>query len=321
MKIDPVVLFFVLGLTGGILKSDLELPKAFLEALTIFLLLALGLKGGVAIAKSSPATLILPAIALIVLALAITFLAFLILHYLGKLNRADAAATAAHYGSVSVITFVVAKTYLADIGVDFNDHMTFFLALLEVPALILAAIIGKQAGKQTNSTQSGSWGALIHEILFGKSVLLLIGGMLIGMIAGEAGTKPFAPLFFDLFKGVVCFLLMELGASTARQLPELRKSGVFLTAFGIAFPLLGAFLGALVAYFIGFSVGDQTLAAVLMASASYIAAPSAMRIALPESNLGLAIAPVVAITFPFNVIFGIPIYHQIAIFTRTLFGG
>ena len=172
-----------------------------------------------------------------------------------------------------------------------------------------------------SSAEKSSWGELIHEILFGKSVLLLMGGMMIGMIAGEAGTQAFAPLFFDLFKGVVCFLLMELGASTARQLPELRKSGVFLTTFGIAFPLFSACLGALVAYFIGFSVGDQTLVAVLMASASYIAAPSAMRIALPNANLGLAIAPVVAITFPFNVIFGIPLYHQIAIITRNLLGG
>ena len=316
MKIDPVVLFFVLGLVGGILKSDLELPKAFLEALTIFLLLALGLKGGVAIAKSSPAALVMPALALVVLALAITLLAFFILQYLGKLKRTDAAATAAHYGSVSVITFVVAKTYLADIGIAFNEHMTFFLALLEVPALILAATLGKES-----SAEKSSWGELIHEILFGKSVLLLMGGMMIGMIAGEAGTQAFAPLFFDLFKGVVCFLLMELGASTARQLPELRKSGVFLITFGIAFPLFSACLGAVVAYFIGFSVGDQTLVAVLMASASYIAAPSAMRIALPQANLGLAIAPVVAITFPFNVIFGIPLYHQIAIITRNLLGG
>ena len=316
MQFDPVVLFFVLGLVGGILKSDLELPKAFLEALTIFLLLALGLKGGVAIAKSSPAALIMPALALVILALAMTLLAFFILQYFGKLKRTDAAATAAHYGSVSVITFVVAKTYLADIGIAFNEHMTFFLALLEVPALILAASIGKES-----STQKSSWGGLINEILFGKSVLLLIGGMMIGMIAGEAGTQAFAPLFFDLFKGVVCFLLMELGATTARQLLELRKSGVFLITFGIAFPLFSACLGAVVAYFIGFSVGDQTLVAVLMASASYIAAPSAMRIALPQANLGLAIAPVVAITFPFNVIFGIPIYHQIAIFTRNLLGG
>ena len=315
MKIDPVVLFFVLGLVGGIVKSDLELPKAFLEALTIFLLLALGLKGGVAIAKSSPEALIVPALVLILLALFITFLAFSCLLYLGKLNRTDAAATAAHYGSVSVITFVVAKTFLDDSGIAYNDHMTFFLAMLEVPALILAALLGKAA-----SEKSSGWGKLIHEILFGKSVLLLIGGMLIGMLAGEAGIKPFAPLFFDLFKGVVCFLLMELGASTARQLPALRKSGAFLASFGILFPLFSATVASVVAVLLGFSVGDSTLVAVLMASASYIAAPSAMRIALPNANLGLAIAPVVAITFPFNVIFGIPIYYQIAIFVRSLIG-
>ena len=135
--------------------------------------------------------------------------------------------------------------------------------------------------------------------------------MLIGVFAGEDGVKPLAALFFDLFKGVVCFLLLELGVTTARQVPELRKSGKFLAVFGVLFPLMAAVLGAAIARLLGFNTGDQTLTAVLFASASYIAAPSAMRVALPHANLGLAIAPVVAVTFPFNVVFGIPIYHRV----------
>lgn len=305
MSLDPVVLFFVLGVIGGALKSDLELPKAFLEALTIFLLLSLGLKGGVAISKSDPVALVAPAMALIVGALALTMLAFITLRHLGRLSRIDAAATAAHYGSVSVITFVVAQAYLTRVGEAFSAHMSFFLAVLEVPALILAAALGKR-----EEASPGHWAEFTRELLFGKSVLLLLGGMVIGAFAGEAGVKPLAPLFFDLFKGVVCFLLLELGVTTARQFPELRKSGKFLAVFGVLFPVTAAVLGVTIARLLGFNTGDQTLTAVLFASASYIAAPSAMRVALPHANLGLAIAPVVAVTFPFNVVFGIPIYHR-----------
>jgi uncharacterized protein len=306
MPLDPVVLFFILGVVGGVLKSDLELPKAFLEALTIFLLLALGLKGGVAISKSDPTQLILPSLALIAGALLLAAIAFALLFRVGRLSRIDAAATAAHYGSVSVITFVVAQTYLAQIGVAFNAQMAFYLAVLEVPALILAAALGKR-----DEASPGHWAEFTRELIFGKSVLLLIGGMIIGAIAGEKGVAPFAPLFFELFRGVVCFLILELGVTTARQFPELRKSGVFLVVFGVLFPLAAALLGATIAKALGFTIGDQTLSAVLFASASYIAAPSAMRVALPHANLGLAIAPVIAITFPFNVIAGIPAYYRL----------
>jgi uncharacterized protein len=305
MPLDPVVLFFVLGVIGGLLKSDLELPKPFLEALTIFLLLSLGLKGGVAISKSDPTSLVVPALALIAGALVLALVAFVLLFRVGRLSRIDAAATAAHYGSVSVITFVVAQTYLAQIRVAFNANMAFYLAVLEVPALILAAALGKR-----DEVNPGHWAEFTRELIFGKSVLLLIGGMAIGAIAGEKGVEPFAPLFFNLFRGVVCFLILELGVTTARQFPELRKSGVFLVVFGIAFPVAAALFGGGIAKFIGFSIGDQTLAAVLFASASYIAAPSAMRVALPHANLGLAIAPVIAVTFPFNVVIGIPMYYR-----------
>jgi uncharacterized protein len=308
MSLDPVVLFFILGVIGGLLKSDLELPKPFLEALTIFLLLALGLKGGVAISKSDPTSLIVPALVLMAGALVLAFLAFVLLFRAGRLSRIDAAATAAHYGSVSVITFVVAQTFLSQIGVAFNAQMAFYLAVLEVPALILAAALGKR-----DEVNPGHWAEFTRELIFGKSVLLLIGGMAIGVIAGEKGVQPFAPLFFDLFRGVVCFLILELGVTTARQFPELRKSGVFLVIFGVVFPIGAALFGGALAKMLGFSMGDQALTAVLFASASYIAAPSAMRVALPHANLGLAIAPVIAVTFPFNVVIGIPMYYRFVV--------
>jgi uncharacterized protein len=308
MHIDPVVLFFLLGLIGGLLKSDLELPKPFLEALTIFLLLSLGLKGGIALSKGDPSALALPALAMVLLALALTYAAFLLLQHVGKLSRLDAAATAAHYGSVSVITFVVAQAYLAEERVGFSAHMTFFLAILEVPALILAAALGKR-----DESAPGHWAEFTRELIFGKSVLLLLGGMAIGAIAGEESLKPITPLFFDLFRGVVCFLLLELGVTSARQVPALRQSGAFLFTFAIGFPVLAAIGGALLGRTLGFGIGDQTLTAVLFASASYIAAPSAMRVALPHANLGLAIAPVVALTFPFNVVIGIALYHRMVL--------
>lgn len=306
MTLDPVVLFFVLGIVGGGLKSDLELPKPFLEALTIFLLMSLGLKGGVALSKGDPLALAWPAFVLVLGALALCALAFVILWRVGRLSRIDAAATAAHYGSVSVITFVVAQTFLLKSGVAYGGQMTFFLAVLEVPALVLAAALGKRE----EATPGSHW-EFTRELVFGKSVLLLIGGMAIGATVGEAGVQPFAPLFFDLFKGVVCFLLLELGVTTARQIPELRRTGLFLGVFGVAFPCLGAALGALTARMLGFGPGDQLLTAVLFASASYIAAPSAMRVALPHANLGLAIAPVLAVTFPFNVVLGVPLYFEL----------
>ncbi len=306
MSLDPVVLFFVLGVLGGALKSDLELPRAFLEGLTIFLLLSLGLKGGVAISKSDPLALVLPALVLIAGALALTAAAFLLLTRIGRISRIDAAATAAHYGSVSVITFVVAQAYLTRLGEAFSEQMSFFLAVLEVPALILAAALGKR-----DEAAPGHWAEFTRELLFGKSVLLLLGGMAIGAFVGAEGVKPLAPLFFDLFKGVVCFLLLELGVTTARQFSVLKSSGAFLSVFGVIFPLAAAFFGAMIARLLNFNLGDQTLTAVLFASASYIAAPSAMRVALPHANLGLAISPVVAVTFPFNVIVGIPVYHQL----------
>lgn len=284
------------------------MPKPFLEALTIFLLLSLGLKGGVAISKGDPVALVAPAAALIAGALLVTLAAFFLLFRVARLSRIDAAATAAHYGSVSVITFVVAQAYLTRIDEAFSAQMSFFLAVLEVPALILAAALGKR-----DEVSPGHWAEFTRELLFGKSVLLLLGGMVIGAFAGAEGVKPLAPLFFDLFKGVVCFLLLELGVTTARQFPELRKSGALLAIFGVVFPLTAAVLGATIARWLGFSVGDQTLTAVLFASASYIAAPSAMRVALPHANLGLAIAPVVAVTFPFNVVFGIPLYHRLIV--------
>jgi len=305
MSLDPVVLFFILGVVGGVLKSDLELPRPFLEALTIFLLISLGLKGGVAISKGDPLALAFPALALILGALALTSLAFVLLWRLGRLTRIDAAATAAHYGSVSVITFVVAQTFLIKAGVEFGGMMTFFLAILEVPALVLAAALGKRE----ETTPGTNW-EFTRELIFGKSVLLLIGGMAIGALVGEAGVRPFAPLFFDLFKGVVCFLLLELGVTTSRQIPELRRTGLFLAGFGVLFPIAGAMMGALLGALLGFGPGDRLLTAVLFASASYIAAPSAMSVALPHANLGQAIAPVLAVTFPFNVVVGIPLYWQ-----------
>ncbi|RCS59615.1 sodium-dependent bicarbonate transport family permease [Parvibium lacunae] len=308
---DPVVLFFLLGIAARLLKSDLRLPEALYETLSIFLLLAIGIKGGVELAKQPLAALAPQAISVILMGALIPFLLFPILSWLGKLSRPDAASIAAHYGSVSVVTFAVASAYLLKQGVAVEPYMPLFVALLEAPGIIAGILLARSA-----NLSSIRWGELAHEVFCGKSVLLLVGGILIGACAGPDGIKPIAPLFLDLFKGVLALFLLEMGLVAGGRLPDLRQAGVFLVAFGLITPSLLAMLGMGVGYAIGLTPGGATLLACMAASASYIAAPTAMRIAVPEANPALSIGVALGITFPFNITVGIPLYHRLA---QTLF--
>ncbi|MEJ2299132.1 MAG: sodium-dependent bicarbonate transport family permease, partial [Woeseiaceae bacterium] len=225
---------------------------------------------------------------------------------LGGLGRADAASLVAHYGSVSVATFAVGLAFLADKGVSHDSQLPLFLVLLEVPAILVGVILArrKEAG--------GQWGRLLHEVLLGKSIVLLVGGLAIGWLAGPQGIQPFEPLFFDLFKGVLALFLLEMGLIAASQLQAVRQNGRFLVAFGLLAPVpLGA-IGAVVGWSIGLSPGGTTLLAVLAGSASYIAAPAAIRIAVPEANPSLSLTASLGVTFPFNIFVGIPTYYFIA---------
>ncbi len=303
---DPVIWFFALGLVAGLAKSDLRMPPAIYDLLSMVLLLTIGLKGGVELAKS-PFGGLLPQI---VAVLAMGFLVPLVLYpaarTLGRLGRADAGSLAAHYGSVSVATFAVGVAFLADRRVEYDPQMPLFLVLLEVPAIVVGILLARR--KQA----TGRWGKLMHEIFFGKSIVLLVGGLLIGWVAGPEGISSLEPFFFDLFKGVLALFLLEMGLIAASQARAIRDNGLFLALFGLIVPVPMAMIGALVGWGIGLSVGGTTLLAVLAGSASYIAAPAAIRIALPDANPSLSLTASLGVTFPFNIFIGIPVYFAIA---------
>ena len=307
MPFEPVILFFILGLLAGIIRSDLKIPGVLYESISIFLLLAIGLKGGIELAKVPLSSIAGPALVVVLVAAVIPLLAFPALHRIGRLARADAASIAAHYGSVSVVTFAVAASYLLRFNEPAEGYMVVFLVLLEFPALVLGVVLARRSNGDTR------WGLLLHEVFSGKSIVLLVGGLLIGWIAGADGIKPLDRLFLDLFKGMLAFFLLEMGLVVASRLGDLRRAGVFLIAFAIAMPVLAGGLGVITANLIGLSVGGAAMLATLYASASYIAAPAAMRIAIPEANPALSIGAVLGITFPFNILVGIPLYHGMAI--------
>ncbi|MEG1970869.1 MAG: sodium-dependent bicarbonate transport family permease [Burkholderiaceae bacterium] len=314
MSLDPVVLFFLLGLGAKLAKSDLRLPEPLYETLSIYLLLAIGLKGGVELSRQPVMSLLPQAAIAMALSALIPFIAYPVLRKLGRMSIADGASIAAHYGSVSVVTFAVAQSYLASQGVSAESTMPLLLALMEAPGIIAGIFIARIAlSRQPGQTrQSQGWGQLAHEVLFGKSVLLLAGGIAIGAIAGPDGLKPIEPVFFGLFKGLLALFLLEMGLVAGGRLGDLRRAGPFLVVFGIVGPLVFSVLGALAGRLAGLSQGGIALLATLAASASYIAAPTAMRIALPAANPALSIGVALGITFPFNITLGIPLYLSLA---------
>lgn len=313
--VDPIILFFLLGLTAGVLRSELRLPAAIYEFVSILLLLAIGLKGGVELAKQPFANLFPQMLAVLAMGFLLPFVAFPLLRYAGKFKRADAASIAAHYGSVSVGTYAVAIAYLNNRNIPFEEHMPLLLALLEVPAILVGIVLARGLSKETRL------GAVAHEVFLGKSIVLLLGGVLIGWASGPEGLKSISPLFIDLFKGILALFLLEMGLITAGQLGSLRRYGVFLVVFGIAMPLFSSVVGALLGWFLGLSVGGTAMLAVLAASASYIAVPAAMRISVPEANPTLSLAASLGVTFPFNVLIGIPLYYNFAQKIHVFFGG
>ncbi len=303
---DPVVLFFLLGLTAGLLRSELRLPAAIHEFLTVVLLLAIGLKGGVELSRQSLGLLAPQMVAVVAMGLVLPMIAFPVLLRAGRFKRADAASIAAHYGSVSVGTYAVAVAYLASRGVAFEEYMPLFVVLLEVPAILVGILLAR------GITRSTMWGPLAHEVFLGKGVVLLTGGLMIGLISGVDGVQSIKPLFFDLFKAVLALFLLEMGLIVASHVADLRRHGLFLVAFAIVFPLFAACIGAGLGWMLGLSLGGTVVLATLAASASYIAVPAAMRLTVPEANPALSLAASLGVTFPFNILVGIPLYHALA---------
>lgn len=320
---DPVVLFFLLGAFARLAKSDLRLPEALYETLSIYLLLAIGLKGGVEIAKHSLGAVAPQAIAIIAMGAVLPLLAFPVLRIFAKLSRADAGNIAAHYGSVSVVTFAVGIAFLTRQQVTYESYFPLFVALLEVPGIVVGILLAKMGRDALAAVPAGAtstpapqkrveWGPLLHEVLLGKSVVLLVGGLVIGWIAGPQGIDPFKGLFFDLFRGVLALFLLEMGLVAAGRIADLKSRWLFMLGFGTLMPIAFAVIGILLGKMLGLSVGGMTLLGLLAGSASYIAAPTATRIAIPEANPGLSIGLALGVTFPFNITLGVPLYHAIA---------
>ncbi len=303
---DPVILFFLFGLVAGLLRSELKLPSALYDSLSIFLLLAIGLKGGQGLATQPLLPLLPQLLAVILLGTLQTLLAYGALKFWFGFDRANAAATAAHYGSVSVATFAVAAAWLATRQVEMEPQMAILLAVMEIPAILVGIVLARGVSRETD------WKSLGHEAFLGKGVTLLLGGMAIGWAAGPQGLQPIGGLYFDLFKAVLALFLLEMGLIVSRQVNELKRRGLSLIAFGLGMPLVSAGLGLGTGLLLGLSVGGVTMLATLAASASYIAVPAAMRIAVPEANPAVSLAGSLGVTFPFNILLGIPLYHWLA---------
>ena len=305
--IDVVVLFFLLGVFARLVKSDLRLPEALYETLAIYLLLAIGLKGGIELSRQPLAVLAPQVLACTALGFAIPFVMFPVLRAL-RLTAVDAAALAAHYGSVSGVTFAVATATLTREGIAFESHAALWVAVMEAPGLIAGILLARWYAPAPGARAS----QVLHDVMFGKSVLLLLGGLTIGALAGEAGVAPIKAVFVDPFKGVLALFLLELGLVAGARLAEVRRFGLAVLVVGLCAPPLLALAGAALGMALGLSTGGVALMATLAASASYIAAPTAMRIAVPQANAALSITAALGISFPFNIVVGIPLYIELA---------
>jgi hypothetical protein len=312
--IDPIILFFIFGVVAGALRSELRLPSQIYDFVTILLLLAIGLKGGIELAKQPFLTLLPQISAVAAIGFILPILAFPILLYLGRFKRADAASIAAHYGSVSVGTFAVAVAYMNSKNIPFEEYMALFVVVLEIPAILIGIILARGMSRKTQ------WGKVAHEVLLGKGVMLMLGGLIIGWVVGPDGIVSIKPLFFDLFKGILALFLLEMGLITAVQLSSLKKYGIFLVVFGIVMPVMSAVIGAFIGWSLDLSVGGTAMLAILTASSSYIAVPAAMRISVPEASPTLSLTASLGITFPFNILLGIPLYYYFAQQIHTLLG-
>lgn len=304
---SPVVLAFALGIAAKLLKSDLEIPKPLYQGLSIYLLLAIGLKGGVELSKTSLDAFIGPASITLLLGVVTPLIAYLILRYLGRMDMINSSAIAAHYGSVSAVTFIAAISYVESLGYSPEGFMPTLVALLEVPGIIVALLI-----PQLSNGGNGSFKKALHEVVTGSSIILLLGGLVIGFVAGPVKFESVQPFFVSGFQGALVLFLLELGMVTARRLSDLKKVGVFLLGFGILVPILHGVLAIWLGLMVGLSVAGATVLAAMVSSGSYIAAPAAVRIALPKANPSYYLTASLGITFPFNITIGIPIYYLIA---------
>ncbi|EAW36306.1 sodium-dependent bicarbonate transport family permease [Lyngbya sp. PCC 8106] len=305
--LNPPVLFFFIGMSAVFLKSDLEIPPPIPKLFSLYLLFAIGFKGGHEIHESGlNLEITLTLLAAILVAAIIPIYSFFILKL--KLDIYNSAAIAAAYGSISAVTFVTASSFLSRLGIDFGGHMVAALALMESPAIIIGLLLVQLFANRSETEEKLSISEVLREACLNGSVFLLVGSLLVGMVTSQQGWDSLKGFTGDLFYGVLTFFLLDMGLVAARRIQDLKKSGSFLIGFSILMPVFNAILGILIAALIGMSKGNALLFAVLCASASYIAVPAAMRMSVPEANPSLYISMALALTFPFNIVIGIPIY-------------
>ncbi len=315
--LDPAILFFCFGIAAGALRSNLEIPPALAKGLSLFLLMSVGFKGGVALAHTGiTPTALLALGAAMLLALAIPLYSFLILRR--RLSPFDAAAVAATYGSVSAVTFITAAGFAERAGVPYGGHMAVALVVMESPAIVMAVLLAAYVRSRERAHAAGADAVLplslrrvLHEAFTDGAHLLLLGSLVIGFVTGDEGKKAMDPLLGQLQKGVLAFFLLDMGLLVASRARSLRTDGAFLAAFGVVMPLVNASLAAGLAWVAGLGLGDAFLLTVLAASASYIVVPAVLRYAVPEANAGLYFGMALVITFPFNIVVGLPLYFAV----------
>ncbi|NJL62958.1 MAG: sodium-dependent bicarbonate transport family permease [Methylacidiphilales bacterium] len=307
--LNPPVLAFFLGMLAVFLKSDLEIPPPLPKLFSLYLLFAIGFKGGVELIKSGVSQdVVLTILAAVFMSIIVPIYSFFILRV--KLDAYNAAAIASTYGSISAVTFITAGSFLTQLNISFDGFMVAALALMESPAIIIGLIlVNVFAVKQEKS--EFVWKEVLHEATLNSSVYLLVGSLVMGLLTGESGWEKLKPFTQDMFYGVLTFFLLDMGLVAAKRIKDLQKTGVFLISFAIITPVVNAVIGLSIAKLIGLQQGDTLLFSVLCASASYIAVPAAMRITVPEANPSLYVSTALAVTFPFNIIIGIPLYLYI----------
>jgi len=309
--LSPIALAFVLGVITRVIRSEFTLPKEIYQGLSIYLLWSLGLHGGVELAHATFTEIARPAGVTLLLGCITPISAYLTLRYIGRFGEADSAGIAAHYGSVSAVTFIAASTFVKGMGAEPEGFMPTLLTLLESPGIHIALAIGAiRSGAKSRPTSE-----LLHEVLTGRTMILLVGGLIVGYLIGDKNWKVIEP-FYDtkgaIFRGALCIFMLEMGILAGSRLGDLKKVGPFLLAFGMIMPLIHGALGTWLGSLSGLSVGGATMLGSMAASASYIAAPPAVRMTLPDANPTYYLTLALAITFPFNVLVGIPIYFKLA---------
>jgi len=311
--VSPAVLFFVLGILAGFSKSDLTVPKSISSYLSIYLMMAIGFKGGVAIANEPILDFKVVSLLVtgVVIGFLIPFIAYSILRLTSKLDTPTAAAVAAHYGSISMVTFATAAAFLKLNDVTYAGYIVAVVALKEAPAILSGLYIAHKSAPETNK-HTKEEKKLAREIFTNGAILLLLGSFLIGWMTGQQGMQKLEGFLVDPFQGFLCLFLLDMGLMVSKNLAQLKKMTTSLILFGIYMPLIGSTIGLAAAILLDLDLGTGFLFIVLCASASYIAVPAAMRLALPEAKAAIYVPMSLAITFPFNVIFGIPLYFALA---------